>query len=124
MQLHLAALALLSMRPRGVLVLPMMKAKCHLVGTFYPFACSKPLPGYCLIYPGHCGPQFTLPQDTKVLGHATENPGLPLFGTQSPLNIRINPSDLSHLCFNMLIQEHEVEVPGYSLMLIEAFLPW
>ena len=45
-----------------------------------------------------------------------------VLGTQSALNIRINPSDLSHLCFNMLIQDHEVEVPGYSL--IEVFLPW
>lgn len=24
----------------------------------------------------------------------------------------------------MLIQEHVVEVPGYSLILIEVFLPW
>lgn len=117
------------MCPHGVLVLPMMKAKCHLVGTFYPLACSRLFQSTCPIYPGHCGPQFTLPQDTKVLGHATENPSLPLcvqsarnWTLESPLNIRINPSDLSHLCFNMLIQEREVEVPGYSL--IEAFLPW
>lgn len=85
--------------------------------------------GTCPIYPGHCGPQSTLSQATKVPGHATENPRLPLCvqsaqETQSPLSIRINPSDLSHLCFNMLIQEHEVEVPGHSLILIEAFLPW
>lgn len=85
--------------------------------------------GTCPIYPGHCGPQSTLSQATKVPGHAMENPGLPLCvqsaqETQSPLNIRINPSDLSHLCFNMLIQEHVVEVPGYSLILIEVFLPW
>ena len=46
MWLHLAVLALLCMCPHGVLVLPMMKAKCRLVGTCYPLACSRTLPGY------------------------------------------------------------------------------